>query len=242
MRPKRVGMAAMLLAATLFVALAAPGTSQAQTPTAPAFTLTVHGFGSARIQPNEARVTLGVWTRGQDAQATLTENSTKMQAVIAALKQAGVAEADLRTTGLSVSPVYSPNPAAGDSPPRIEGFQASNTVQVTLRDLSRIGTIINAALTAGGNQVAGIQFTVQDPAAIRRQALQAAMSDAQASAQALASAAGVHLVGIRSVSESSCCAQPFAAMAGVAASVPPPVFGGEQTVEAQVEVVFDVSR
>jgi len=244
MRPMWKHVAGLTLAAGLVVAGAQAGGRRvsADAPALPAATgqtITVTGSGSVSVAPDEAVVDLGVTTKAADAQGALTQDGTQMAAVVAAVEKAGVAKQDIRTSDLQVGPDYQPGPT-----PKIDGFRATNMVQVTVRDLTMVGAIVDDALQAGANQVQGINFTVSDPESVSRQAMQSAVADAQAAAAVIAAAAGLHIVGVRSVSENSgCCVGPvFAAASRSAAPVSTPVLGGQQTVNVDLQVVYDVTR
>jgi len=242
-RPWKIA-AGLLTAAALGFALVQADGRQAVAAASPASasttpTITVTGSGSVSVVPDEATVNLGVTAQAQDAAAAMSQDSQRMATLVAALAQAGVATRDIRTSGLDLSPQYQNGPGVPSG--KIVGFTATNTVEATVHDTAQLGTIIDAALRAGANDIQGVDFAVSNPAAARRQAYQAAVADAQASAAAIASAAGLQIVGIQSISEAStCCVGPvFAAAAAPAAT---PVFGGQQTEQVSLQVVFDVTR
>ena len=129
--------------------------------------------------------------------------------------------------------------------PRLIGYDASNTVQVTVRDLTKAGPVIDAATEAGANVVNGISFRVADQSAVEDQARTAAMNDAKAKATTLASAGGVTITGIIAISELSAptpTPYPFA-VAGVAADsrVSTPVQGGNVELTVSVSVVYAIN-
>ena len=149
--------------------------------------ITVVGTGSVTATPDTAEWSFGVQTSGDTAASALTANSSAMDQVIAALRGAGVAEDDLQTQQVSVYPRTS------DDGVSIVGYDASNTVSATIRDLDKAGAIVDAAVAAGANQVYGPSLTVSDAEAQYGAAMEAAFDDARARAGAIAEKAGVTL-------------------------------------------------
>ena len=121
-----------------------------------------------------------------------------MDAVIKALLEAGIAEADIQTSSISLNPIYNWD----NNPPTIEGWEASNLVNVTVRDITTVGDVVDAATAAGATNVNGITFRVEDPTAAEAEARSAAVADAKAKADQLAADAGVTIIGIITISES----------------------------------------
>jgi uncharacterized protein len=154
--------------------------------------------------------------------------------VIAALKGQGIAAADIHTEFVSLSPRYTPN---GDD---IVGYNASNSVNVTLRNLDKVGGVIDAAVDAGANQVAGPNLVRSDQTALYRAALRAAISNARGKAQTIARASGLHLRRITDVSESG-GPVPLADSAKVGVAPSTPIEPGTQLVQATVTVTFSVA-
>ncbi len=149
--------------------------------------ITVVGTGSVRTVPDVAEWSFGVQTSGDTAAAALGANSEAMDRVIAALRDAGVAKDDLRTEQVSVYPRTS------DDGRSIVGYDASNTVRATIRNLDQAGAIVDTAVGAGANQVYGPSLTVSDAEAQYGAAVDAAFDDARARAEAIAAKAGVTL-------------------------------------------------
>jgi hypothetical protein len=160
--------------------------------------ISVNGVGRVKAEPDVADINLGVTKQGEDAQSAAGEAATTMDAVIKALLAAGVAEADIQTTSLTLYPVYDYN----ENPPDIEGWEASNMVNVTVRDIESVGAVVDAATAAGATNVSGITFRVDDPSAAEAEARSAAVADARAKADQLAADAGVTIIGVISISES----------------------------------------
>lgn len=209
--------------------------------TTPEHTISVSGIGRVTTVPDVADVRVGVmFTRAKvrDAQAAA---ATAMQAVIAALRKAGIADKDIQTTSLSLQPVY--DYSSNGNPPRLTGYQVVNAVQATVRTLDTISDVVDGALAAGATTLDGITFRVDDPAAAEGQARDAAMKDARAKADALAKAAGVSITGVSSISEQSGSVpvpMPYfsGGAAGDKAAASTPVLVGTNEVDVAVSVVY----
>jgi uncharacterized protein len=149
--------------------------------------ITVVGTGTVTATPDTAQWSFGVQTSADTAEAALDANSTAMEKVLAALRGAGVAKDDLQTEQVSVWPRTS------DDGTSVVGYDASNTVRATIYDLGEAGSIVDAAVAAGANQVYGPSLTVSDADAQYEAAMEAAFDDARARAEAIAAKAGVEL-------------------------------------------------
>ena len=196
-----VGLATGLLVAGIASPLfSAPRSFAANpTPTDKEHTISVSGAGKVTLSPDTADIRLGVLANGRTVKAVRQQAAASMTAVIAALKKLGIADKDIQTSWVSLQPTYDYN--AGTSAPRITGYQFSNAIGVTVRDLDKVGDAIDDALAAGATTLDGITFRVADETAAETQARTAAMADAKAKAQALAAAAGVTISGVSSISE-----------------------------------------
>ena len=208
--------------------------------TTPEHTISVSGIGRVTTVPDVADVRVGVMVtrvKVRDAQAAA---ATAMQAVIAALRKAGIDDKDIQTTSLSLQPVY--DYSSNGNAPRLTGYQIVNAVQATVRKLDTISDVIDGALSAGATTLDGITFRVDDPTGAEAQARDAAMKDARAKADALAKAAGVSITGVASISEQSGSVpvpMPYyasGAAADKAASTPIAV--GTNEVDVSVGVVY----
>lgn len=228
-RPQLLALVAVVLAVVALPASAAsPGGDNR---------ITVSAQGSVRTVPDKSDWTFGVLTTGKSAKATLGANSTATGKVIAAVKRAGVPDADLTTEQVSLSP-RSDNGG-------ITGYAASNSIHVTL-DVARAGGVIDAAVTAGANQVYGPGLSRAESDKLYDQALAAALDRAREKAQALAERAGLVLGPPVAISELG-APVPYgdSAAAGVPASVtsapPPPIQPGTREVTATITVIFATS-
>jgi uncharacterized protein YggE len=196
-------------------------------------TITVNGTGSVTVVPNRASFSFGVTTQGKTAAGALAENASEIRKVIAALKDAGIAAADIRTQSVSLSPRYS------NDGELILGYTASNVVSATAKDINRAGAIVDAAVGAGANQVDGPTLTRAGATALYRAALKAAVADARAKAAAIAAASHARLGPVRTVTEGSSSPTPMPFAAKTAApSDSTPVVPGTQEIDATVTVVF----
>ncbi len=233
MKPKRI----LLLAALLLLAAAVAGVAQprlARTATTPSDrTITVTGNGTSTTVPDTASFAFGVTTTSTDAKDALARNSTAAAGVIAALKAAGVADADLQTSGVSLSPQTSPDGT------RITGYTASDSVTASMA-LAKAGSAVDAAVNAGADTVSGPSLTVADQSALYRQALKLAVADAKTKAQALADAAGGQLGDVQSIQEGGGAPVPLPfSSKGVADSTP--IEPGTQQITANVSVTYALS-
>ncbi len=239
-----VGLAvAMSLALTIG---RSPSVARADTPNG----ITVTGSGTAQLPPDQAKVSGNVETESSTANDALNLNSVAMQAVIAAVRGLGFTDPDIQTNRVSVYPLFtSPSSSSSNqpsAPPTIAGYRATNGLTVKVRDLSKIGDLIQGMVNAGINDFSGVQYELQNPEQLRQMALQAAISDAQAGAQTSASSLGVRLGGVLNMTTQSQSAPPvpFAAPAPRAASAavtaPPPVIPGPLNSTANVTVTYAI--
>lgn len=224
--------------AALALALATPAMS-AEPPTA---TLTVSAEASRTAAPDLAVLSAGVVTQAADAAAAMAENSRRMAAVTAALRRAGVEPRDLRTSQLSVQPQYRYGEGRA---PAITGYQAANQVTVRLRDLARIGAVVDALVKEGANRIDGPSFTVEKPEPLLDEARAEAVRAARARAELLAAAAGVRIVRVLTIQEAGGAPEfrpVMRAMAAApAADMAPPVEAGESELRASVTVSYEIA-
>lgn len=247
-----------LLAATaLGMLAAAPAPALAQQGPLPSLTaghtlLTINAKGSSTREPDLASYNAGVTTQGSTASAALTANSEQMTKVMAALKRAGIADKDVQTSNLNVSPIYAqpkrlPDGSYEDNgQQRIVGYQANNSVTVRQRKLGDMGKVIDALVTAGANQVNGPDFMLSEPEAAMDEARMEAMKVARSRAELYARAAGLRVARIVSVSENGGYApQPVMYVRKEArdsmASAPAPVAAGELEMTVNVNVQFELA-
>jgi uncharacterized protein YggE len=211
--------------------------------------ITVSGSGTAELPPDVAHVSGSVDTQAATADDALSQNSQTMQAVISAIKGFGIADADIVTTRVSISPVFSSSANTSSNqpspPPTIVGYRASNGVRVKISDLSKVGDLIQAMVGAGINNFNGVDYGLQNPEQLRVMSLQAAIADAQQQAQAAASALGVKLGGVLNSTTQFTSAPPVpraavASFAAAPAPPPPPVMPGPQSATTNVTVTYAI--
>lgn len=193
-----LGMAAAVLAGPLLSARHALAADP--TGTTPEHTISVSGTGRIVLTPDTADLRLGVSATAKTVKAARANAASSMTAVIASLKKLGIDDKDIQTTTLSLQPVY--DYSYNTNPPKLTGYQLSNAIAVTVRDLDKLGDAIDDSLAAGATSLDGVSFRVFDQAAAEQQARTAAMDEAKAKAKTLADAAGVSISGVASISES----------------------------------------
>lgn len=206
-------------------------------------TLSVSGSGVVTLTPDIAYVTIGVHTEGKDASEVVAENNQDTQAVIDSLEALNIALQDIQTTNFSIYPQQQ-----FDENGRPTGeitYIVDNSVFVTVRDLAKIGEVLNAAVEAGANSIYGIQFDVEDRTDAIAEAQIAAVQNAQAQAENLAEAAGVELGSIISINTYG-GAVPLAKYDGmggagaVAEAAQVPVSTGQMRISIEVNIVYEI--
>ncbi len=204
--------------------------------------ITVQGNGQATGTPDVLDAVFGFNTTAGSSAAALSENNAKVAQALAALAASGVATRDVQTTGLTLSPQY----AFPHGVPTLTGYQVTDTVSATLRDVTKAGSAIDAVVGAAGNaaQINGLNFSIADPAKVQDEARAQAVHLAVAHAEAMAAAAGRRLGPVCSLTDNTQTPQrsPFAS-AGFdqSASAPTsavPVQPGTQLETDQVTLVY----
>lgn len=229
------------------MALAATtGAPAAMAQALPAPHIAVIGEGEVALAPDMAVLGLAVISEEETARAALDANNEAMARVLAAMIEFGVAERDLRTFGFSVNPRYSSAKSSTDrQEPRIVGYRVHNSLTVRVRDLAKLGAIIDRSVSLGVNEGGNITFTNDDPSAAITEARTNAMADAIARAKTLTEAAGVELGKVLSINEQSFRPQPMPmarAELAMRASDAVPVAAGENTYRVQVNVTFALNQ
>lgn len=206
--------------------------------------LNLSAYGEVKVAPDMATVNFAVVTEVPTAADAMRQNAAQMEQVMAALRRSGVAERDVQTSGLNLSAQYD---YQQNEPPRLRGYQASNQVTVTINDLDRVGSTVDAVVAAGVNQIGGIAFGLKDATAAENRARQLAVRNLQAKAALYADALGVSLGGIRSLTEGGGYTPrpptPMYARAEMAMdAASTPVSAGELTVRIDITGVYDLGR
>jgi hypothetical protein len=206
-------------------------------------TITVSGEGQVFAAPDQAQINAGVVTDGPTAKEALARNSTRMAEVIAALKKMGVESKDIQTSGFNLSPMYLPQPS-GQTVPRIGSYQVSNNVTVVIKDLAKLGEIMDQVVQMGSNSVGGVSFSIAEPKPLMMKAREAAVADAKLRADAYAKAAGVSVGKVVTISEvAGPVVQPmpvYAMRAAAADGAAVPVESGQQQLSLNVTVVYEI--
>lgn len=202
--------------------------------------ITASGVGTVTGTPDVVTLVLGVQTQGPSANGALGANRQQANALITMLKDKGVADADIRTSQLSVSPSYS----SGDG--RITGYEVTNQVTATLYDIASAGGIVDAAGEAAGDavRVQQLTFSIKDDSELRAKARADAVKQAQKQARQMAEAAGVQLGRLRSISETP-GSTPFPVPLGAAArsdQADTPIQAGNQKLTVAVTVDYDIDQ
>lgn len=233
----------LFLAATSAPALTPRSTLAVDPATIPPeHTISVSGTGKVTLKPDVADLHLGVLVNRPTVKAARADAAVAMTKVLAALKALGIDDKDIQTSNVSLQPTY--DYQNGVNPPRITGFQMSNSVTVTVRNLDKLGDAIDNSLTAGATSLDGVAFRVDDQTAAEAQARQAAMTEAKSKADTLAAAAGISIGGVASISETS-APIPYpinyslgAVSAAPDAKVATPIQAGTTDVTITVAVVY----
>lgn len=207
----------------------------------PQRTFSVSGHGEARGAPDIAMVSTGVRTQAATAKEALKANSAAMEQVFKAMKSLGIADKDMQTSNFSVQPIYEPYREGQVNPQRIVGYQVFNQVTATVRDLSRLGEALDTFVSAGSNELQGISFSIDKPEPMQDAARTDAIQDALHKADIMTKAAGVKLGRLVTMSESG-GVRPVAAapMAMARAEKSVPVAPGEQVLDADVNLTFEI--
>jgi uncharacterized protein len=223
-------LAAAGVAIAAFAGVFQPSGAQSAATDTTSGGITVLGTGSVNLTPDRASFAFGTVSQAATAKAALAASSQSVARVIAALKKAGVAQSDLQTADVSLSPQLNDK---GDA---IVGYVASNTVTATIKRIGDAGDIVDSAVEAGANQVSGPNLLASDQDAAYRNALKAAVADARGKAEALASASSSTLGKITAIVEGG-GAIPMPLAAGAKDSSAP-IEPGTQQIEATVSVTF----
>ena len=218
---------------------------EAQTPQAqpaPFLGVVVVGEGRVTVAPDYVRIASGVTTRGKTVKEASDANAKTMAAVIKSLLDSGVAQNDIQTSRFSIQPVYVPQEARSE--PKPAGYSVSNQVRAKIRQIDKLGEILDRLIAAGATDVGNIEFLVSDPSKALDQAREAAIADARRKAEVYARAAGIRLGEVEWITEQSGF-DPAVPLRGQGASVARaavPIATGEDTLEATVTVGFTIAH
>ena len=235
-----------LIGGALLLGAAAPALAQTSTDAAfKATTFSLSAFGETHVAPDMATINLGVQTEAMTAGEALKANGLRMNQVMTALKKAGIAERDIQTSNLNLNAQYA---YEQNQPPKLTGYQASNQVTITVRDLKKLGATVDATVGAGANTINGISFGLANPQIAEDAARLEAVKALQAKAELYGRATGYKTVRLVNLSEG-----------GGYSPAPPPVpmmafsakremadstsiAGGELKVRIDVSAVYEVTK
>lgn len=236
-----------LMLAVLVASVALPLTLNAAEQKRKEAVIVVSGEADASVAPDIAIVTLGVTQTEKSAREALDGNNKAMAAVLKALKAQGIADRDLQTSNFSIQPQYSypENTDGTQKPPVLVGYQVSNLLTVRVRDISKLGALLDQSVTLGVNQGGDIRFTNDNPEKTIDEARRAAVKAAFAKARTLADAAGVKLGRIVEITDNAGRPEPQPAMRmsmAKEAADAVPVATGENTYSVNVSVTFAIDQ
>ena len=236
-------LATLFAFGTTMTACAQPQPAAGHAVPADGTLLSVSASADVKHAPDVAMVSAGVVTQAADANSAMRANAAQMQKVMAAIRDAGIADKDIQTSGINLNPNYK---YAENQAPAITGYQASNTVNLKVRDLAKLGKVLDALVASGANQVNGPSFEIDQPDAVQDEARRAALGKAQARAEMYAKSLGLQVRRIVSVSEGGGFQPPMPVpmvrMAAMAKDAGTEVSPGENTVSASIDVVFELGK
>lgn len=207
------------------------------------YTIAIGGEGKVTAVPDIAQISLGVQTEKANVADAQKENTEKMNKIIEELKKLGVDKKDIQTQSYNIYPQYD----WSTNRQILRGYQVSQNVSVKIRDLEKVGSVLEKSATLGANQVGSLSFTIDEPEKLRQEAREKALANAKEKAAALAKVAEVKLGKLVSFSESSISPTPYPLYksmdmaVGMAESAPAPqIEAGSQDIVVDVNVVYEV--
>jgi len=215
--------------------LTAPALAQTEPPAA----ISVTGEATVSVPPDLAEVDGGVTSEARTAREASEANNVAMGKVLSALKGAGIAEKDFQTSRLSLQPQYAPKPPGLSA---VVGYRASNRVTIRLRDISKVASVIDTLVTAGANEIGGINFMVSNASKLLDEAREQAIADARRKAEIYAKAAGVTLGAPLGISEGGSPGPIFRAKMAAPLAAAAPVAQGEETLHLTVSVSWAIKQ
>jgi uncharacterized protein YggE len=239
-----IGVTGALWSTAAIAQSAGAATGMSHGSSEPVAAIVVGAQASVSVAPDRAQVGVGVESRARTAAQASAENARIQTAVIQSLRRQGLTAADLQTRSVQVMPEFE-YPREGGRP-TLTGYVARNEVNVTLRDLSKVGAVIDAALSSGSTQISGPYFSLANPDSARREALDAAVRKAMADAQVMARAAGVQVGRVLEISQPMAglpeMGRPQMLMRASADAAPTPVEAGLISIEATVQLRVAIHR
>ena len=163
--------------------------------------ITVSGTGEVYATPDVGLINISVKTEGKDVATATNENTVKMNEILSFIKGQGIADKDIKTTNFNINPYYEWNDKTGAR--SLTGYEITQTINVKIRDLSKIGAVISGATEKGANDISSLSFIVDDDEKVKEDAKNLAIKDAQEKAKNLEKALGIKMVKIMNFSDSS---------------------------------------
>jgi len=236
---RAAGLAAALLLTASPLAALGQTTAGAETPT----TVSLSAFGEVKSMPDEATISLGVQSKAATAAQAMGDNAETMNRVIAALRARGLPSKATQTSNISLSAQYD---YEQNQPPRLSGYLASNEVAITVDDLGKLGSTLDAVVGAGANQISGISFGLKDTGAAEDAARLAAVKALRAKADLYAGATGYRVGRLLALNEGGPVTEPLRPVmmvrAMAAAPSPTPVAPGELTTRIDISAVYELAK
>ena len=248
-RPLQSRTHAAIVLLGLASVLGATACSRQDTATNAAFAdttlVTVSASAEARRAPDIAILSTGVVSLAPDANAAIRRNAEQMSRVVAAINKAGIADKDVQTSGVSLNPDYH---YVANRPPRIKGYYASNTVNVTVRDIGRLGGILDALVATGANQINGPMFDIEDKDAVLDEAREKALAKARIRADGYATRLGLRVLRVVSIDETGgrgprpVLVRSAAVEQSAAGNASAPIAPGENVLALTLDVVYELGK
>lgn len=203
-------------------------------------TMSLSATGTVFAKPDTAHISTGVVSDADTARSALDQNSAAMKRVISELKEQGLKPEDIQTTNFSVSPRY--QHFKDNRPPKLIGYRVNNAVRIRVKDLKKLGAILDTVVTLGSNRIGGISFSISGAEELLDKARADAMTRVIARARLYAEAASVQLGEIVSIRESNIGRPPRPMMARAAfkAAEAVPIEAGEQSLQVRVDVSWEI--
>jgi hypothetical protein len=236
-RPRLIGSVLKIGFATALLMTQATAIVRAEEKTMER-TITVSATGTAEAKPDRARITSGVTTDAPSAREALIANSETMSKVIGELKAKGIDPKDIQTASFNVEPMM--DYSKDGQPPILKGYRVSNQVVVFVRDLDKLGDVLDDVVSAGANQVQGLAFEVSKEDTLKDDARKEAIANALRRAKLLATAAGAEVGEVLQISEETTSSGPitYAPRLAKTAAMSVPIEAGTSTLEARVTVTW----
>jgi len=232
-------VSAMAILVTMIVTAVhgAPAMAQDSDKTQSA-TITMNATGEVTAVPDMALISTGVVSEAERARDALDANTAAMVAIIRGLREAGVQGRDIQTTDFSVQPRYNRDRDSGET--RIDGYRVVNSVRIRVRDIEKLGDVLDVAVDDGSNQISNIRFDVSNGEEVRDEARRRAVDAATQKARIYAEAAGVELGRVMRIAEQGGGQQPQPRMMRTAVAESVPIEAGETTISVGVSMSWEL--